>query len=171
MTRLSPSRARLASRAARTTVIRFMESLIVSIVKAQEARPAGAKKPSRAYLRLSLPPTAGLPALHGSEPGQVRKEAATAIFCKCRGSGSPPVSFEKNGRRAIEPAEPAVSRFCRTSSCEHQIYLCARSINNRPPSFSIHRAPDSSSRQKVAAKELLRTDWTGSCGQGAYQRA
>ena len=36
---------------------------------------------------------AGLPALHGSEPGQVRKEAATAIFCKCRGSGSPPFSL------------------------------------------------------------------------------
>ncbi len=33
---------------------------------------------------------AGLPALHGSESGQVRKEAATAIFCKCRGFGSPP---------------------------------------------------------------------------------
>jgi len=28
---------------------------------------------------------AGLPALQGSEPGQVRKEAATAIYCKCRG--------------------------------------------------------------------------------------
>ncbi len=36
---------------------------------------------------------AGLPALHSSEPGQVRKEAATAIFCKCRGSGSPPFLF------------------------------------------------------------------------------
>jgi lipid A 3-O-deacylase len=34
--------------------------------------------------------TAGRPALHGSEPGQVRKEAATAILCKCRGFGSPP---------------------------------------------------------------------------------
>ncbi len=33
---------------------------------------------------------AGLPALWCSEPGQVRKEAATAIFCKCRGQGSPP---------------------------------------------------------------------------------
>jgi len=33
---------------------------------------------------------AGLPALQGSEPGQVRKEAATAIYCECRGSGSPP---------------------------------------------------------------------------------
>src|SRR3954454_1180301 len=33
---------------------------------------------------------AGLPALQGSESGQVRKEAATAISCKCRGSGSPP---------------------------------------------------------------------------------
>ena len=39
---------------------------------------------------LSMFHMAGLPALHGSEPGQVRKEAATAIFCKCRGSGSPP---------------------------------------------------------------------------------
>jgi hypothetical protein len=36
---------------------------------------------------------AGLPALHSSESGQVRKEAATAIFCKCRGSGSPPFLF------------------------------------------------------------------------------
>jgi len=34
--------------------------------------------------------TAGRPALHGREPGQVRKEAATAILCKCRGNGSPP---------------------------------------------------------------------------------
>ena len=33
---------------------------------------------------------AGPPALHGSESGQVRKEAATAILCKCRGKGSPP---------------------------------------------------------------------------------
>src|SRR5689334_13290643 len=38
--------------------------------------------------------TAGLPALQSGEPGQVRKEAATAGHCKCRGSGSPP-----NGRR------------------------------------------------------------------------
>ena len=34
---------------------------------------------------------AGLPAAHGSEPGQVRKEAATAILCECRGLGSPPI--------------------------------------------------------------------------------
>ena len=34
--------------------------------------------------------TAGRPALHGREPGQVRKEAAKAILCKCRGNGSPP---------------------------------------------------------------------------------
>src|SRR5262249_15148625 len=39
------------------------------------------------------------PALHGSEPGQVRKEAATAILCKCRGQGSPP-SFWR-ARRSI----------------------------------------------------------------------
>src|ERR1035437_2980719 len=36
---------------------------------------------------------AGPPALHGSEPGQIRKEAAKAILCKCRGSGSPPIFF------------------------------------------------------------------------------
>jgi hypothetical protein len=40
--------------------------------------------------------TAGLPALHDSEPGQVRKEAATAILCKCRGLGSPP--FHRAGQ-------------------------------------------------------------------------
>src|SRR5258706_5370648 len=33
---------------------------------------------------------AGRPALSGGEPGQVRKEAATATRDKCRGSGSPP---------------------------------------------------------------------------------
>lgn len=33
--------------------------------------------------------SAGLPALQGGESGQVRKEAATAIYCKCRGLGSP----------------------------------------------------------------------------------
>src|SRR6266508_1717931 len=34
--------------------------------------------------------TAGRPALHGGEPGQVRKEAAIADLRKCRGYGSPP---------------------------------------------------------------------------------
>jgi len=34
---------------------------------------------------------AGLPALQRSEPGQVRKEAATTTSCKCRGLGSPPL--------------------------------------------------------------------------------
>ena len=33
--------------------------------------------------------SAGLPALQDGESGQVRKEAATAVYCKCRGSGSP----------------------------------------------------------------------------------
>lgn len=36
--------------------------------------------------------SAGLPALQCGEPGQVRKEAATANYCKCRGLGSP-ISF------------------------------------------------------------------------------
>ncbi|MDQ5886835.1 MAG: hypothetical protein RL210_135 [Pseudomonadota bacterium] len=48
---------------------------------------------------------AGLPALQGSEPGQVRKEAATAIYCKCRGSGSPPplfsLNFSKNPKKDL----------------------------------------------------------------------
>src|SRR5439155_752485 len=36
---------------------------------------------------------AGLPALQAGEPGQVRKEAATAGLCKCRGTGSPLIYF------------------------------------------------------------------------------
>ena len=36
---------------------------------------------------------AGLPALHSGELGQIRKEAATAILCKCRGLGSPPYYY------------------------------------------------------------------------------
>src|SRR3981081_1117108 len=36
---------------------------------------------------------AGLPALQSGEPGQVRKEAATAGLCRCRGLGSPLILF------------------------------------------------------------------------------
>ena len=46
---------------------------------------------------------AGLPALQSGEPGQVRKEAATAGPCKCRGSGSPlieqPMSYQVLARK------------------------------------------------------------------------
>src|SRR5207302_8638199 len=46
---------------------------------------------------------AGLPALQSAEPGQVRKEAATAGLCKCRGSGSPliylPMSYQVLARK------------------------------------------------------------------------
>jgi hypothetical protein len=35
--------------------------------------------------------------LHGGEPGQVRKEAAIAILCKCRGYGSPPLLSRQFG--------------------------------------------------------------------------
>ena len=42
------------------------------------------------FARTAPRSTAGRPALQGREPGQVRKEAATAIHCKCRGNGSPP---------------------------------------------------------------------------------
>jgi len=39
---------------------------------------------------------AGLLALQGGESGQVRKEAATVIVCKCRGLGSPSFIFARN---------------------------------------------------------------------------
>src|SRR5438270_9396717 len=46
---------------------------------------------------------AGLPALQSGESGQVRKEAATAGLCKCRGSGSPliylPMSYQVLARK------------------------------------------------------------------------
>src|SRR5438094_625904 len=46
---------------------------------------------------------AGLPALQSGEPGQVRKEAATAGACRCRGSGSPliylPMSYQVLARK------------------------------------------------------------------------
>src|SRR3981189_1366371 len=46
---------------------------------------------------------AGLPALQSGEPGPVRKEAATAGLCKCRGSGSPliylPMSYQVLARK------------------------------------------------------------------------
>ena len=53
-----------------------------ALVKAQPRRQVPlARRAPKTYNVL----TAGLPALQGSEPGQVRKEAAKAIFCKCRG--------------------------------------------------------------------------------------
>src|ERR671938_607784 len=66
-----------------------MEALNACFVKEKQAFTAGGARPSQAYLRVYVT-TAGRPALRGSEPGQVRKEAATAILCKCRGNGSPP---------------------------------------------------------------------------------
>src|SRR6267378_5247878 len=46
---------------------------------------------------------AGLPALQSGEPGQVRKEAATAGLCRCRGLGSPliylPMSYQVLARK------------------------------------------------------------------------
>ena len=44
---------------------------------------------------------AGLPALQGGESGQVRKEAATAIYCKCRGLGSPLLFFDSRGAHEL----------------------------------------------------------------------
>ena len=67
---------------------------------------------------------AGLPALHGSESGQIRKEAATAILCKCRGSGSPPFSS------FVERA----SRFSFAAYCSIVTQVLARKW--RPKSFA-----------------------------------
>src|SRR5262245_569346 len=53
-----------------------------ALVKARPLSAAGGR--AQAYNRVASF-TAGLPALRGSEPGQVRKEAATAILRKCRG--------------------------------------------------------------------------------------
>ena len=47
--------------------------------------------PCQGELGKMISSMAGLPALQGGEPGRVRKEAATAAYCKCRGSGSPPL--------------------------------------------------------------------------------
>src|SRR6185369_4693301 len=49
--------------------------------------------------------TAGLPALQSGEPGQVRKEAATAECCKCRGRArlfTPPPRFSIDPRNAAD---------------------------------------------------------------------
>ena len=54
--------------------------------------PQGRRSPIiRSLRRMRNRSTAGRPALQRREPGQVRKEAATAINCKCRGNGSPPL--------------------------------------------------------------------------------
>src|SRR5262252_5598042 len=69
-----------------------------------------------AHGRSGIMLAAGLPALHGSEPGQVRKEAATAILCKCRGQGSPfpCASGRETGRLAVAP--PVIMRTQETAS-------------------------------------------------------
>ena len=53
------------------------------------AIPLTQSSASLIHRKYAIIATAGLPALQGGESGQVRKEAATAIFCKCRGLGSP----------------------------------------------------------------------------------
>ncbi len=53
---------------------------------------------------------AGLPALQRGESGQVRKEAATATYCKCRGLGSPPNSGL--ARRAPRPGKLTLTSTC-----------------------------------------------------------
>ena len=68
---------------------------------------------------------AGLPALHGSESGQVRKEAATAILCKCRGKGSPPIP-------AAAPPSPGGA----TAAGRYERMTLALARKWRPKSFA-----------------------------------
>src|SRR2546422_9938541 len=57
--------------------------------------------------------TAGRPALHGGEPGQVRKEAAIADLRKCRGYGSPPLLCSSDRPDTLLLASsPAHVRLC-----------------------------------------------------------
>ena len=53
---------------------------------------------------------AGLPALQGGETGQVRKEAATATYCKCRGLGSPPHFRAQQGVAKLLRGHDALSK-------------------------------------------------------------
>ena len=118
------------------------------LVKTRAARATLAARASQAYLRLRQSrSTAGRPALHGSEPGQVRKEAATAILCKCRGYGSPPSSTlrllsERDHARAVYDD---VARLARCSD-----WLCSRARARR------RHALDGMSRRSWAAA----TAWT-----------
>ena len=68
-------------------------------------------------------PMAGLPALQRGESGQVRKEAATATYCKCRGLGSPPYAWrlprrgeESEGKAASLPSPPHGHSVLQTSN-------------------------------------------------------
>ncbi len=67
--------------------------------KAQPTMRLAAAAPmadNRNLRRMRNRSTAGRPALQRREPGQVRKEAATATHCKCRGNGSPPICFARH---------------------------------------------------------------------------
>jgi hypothetical protein len=64
-------------------MFREMEALKRALVKTPERILARVAVPRHNIACNKL--TAGLPALQDSESGQVRKEAATAIYCKCRG--------------------------------------------------------------------------------------
>ena len=84
------------------TKVKLHEPFYVSILgkePVQGSRGCDRAREARSVTGLSCPEncftspqsnTAGLPALQFGEPGQVRKEAATAIHCKCRGKARHP---------------------------------------------------------------------------------
>jgi len=67
---------------------------------------------------------AGLPALWGGESGQVRKEAATAIFRKCRGLGSPHLPALSPRCRRVFSALP-VRRLLAVAAGRSRASFCA----------------------------------------------
>ncbi|AAQ60050.1 hypothetical protein CV_2378 [Chromobacterium violaceum ATCC 12472] len=91
---------------------------------------------------------AGLPALHGSEPGQVRKEAATVIQCKCRGSGSPPLPFYAFRKDNCKFA--TLLRLCTVSHADNIVLNDKNPLTLAKLNFQIHGTSLNSLHQKYS---------------------
>ena len=114
--------------------------------------------------------TAGRPALHGREPGQVRKEAATAILCKCRGNGSPPLCSRP--RRGLESALTAArDRFGAVAESAPLRRLPRGPGRRRPGAAPLPRRSPThelpGARAQVAAEDVRRAGRAGARRHGA----
>ena len=108
-------------------------------------------------LRMRTRSTAGRPALHGREPGQVRKEAATANPCKCRGNGSPP--FMGSGVSDLRRWSIAArcARFAPMSALDARSAEVARTSRGRPDA---NRSPRTRRRHRPAMSyQVLARKW------------
>ena len=83
--------------------------------------------------------TAGRPALQRREPGQVRKEAATATHCKCRGNGSPPLLCRQIG----------LMLRCSPTANAH-VRPCTRRVSPARASPEADLTANTSSRRRIA---------------------